>query len=121
RRPDHGATNERTLPAGRPPQTIVLAEPASSPRILAHFAAKAAQSVGSLAVKAAIHLAAGSCWCSKKVARSPSATARNATSLVGQLTTSFPECLPPTNTQAPRPTPPSKPRFGARNAAAGWV
>jgi hypothetical protein len=79
-----------TLPATRPPHTMVLAVPVPSPRILAHFATKAAQSVGSLAVKAAIQLAAGSCCCSKKVTRSASATSRRRMSLSGELPMAFP-------------------------------
>src|SRR5262245_37153631 len=83
------------LPATRPPHTMVFAVTVASPRILAHFAAKAAHSVGSLAVKAAIQLAAESCCCSKKMTRSSWVTSRSRMSLAGVLCTAFLQPRPP--------------------------
>src|SRR5262245_51831704 len=70
------------LPATCPPDRMVRFVLESSPSILAHLAVNAALSAGSLAVNAAIRLAAGSRCCSKKIGRSPSVTSRSRTSLV---------------------------------------
>src|SRR5262249_41104271 len=70
------------LPATCPPNRMVRFVLESSPSILAHLAMNAALSAGSLAVNAAIRLAAGSRCCSKKIGRSPSVTSRSRTSLV---------------------------------------
>src|SRR5262249_9858981 len=70
------------LPATCPPYRMVRFVMESSPSILAHLAVNAALSAGSLAVNAAIRLAAGSRCCSKKIGRSPSVTSRSRTSLV---------------------------------------
>src|SRR5262245_17197245 len=70
------------LPATCPPDRMVRFVLESSPSILAHLAMNAALSAGSLAVNAAIRLAAGSRCCSKKIGRSPSVTSRSRTSLV---------------------------------------
>src|SRR5215468_8773187 len=70
------------LPATCPPNRMVWFVLESSPSILAHLAMNAALSAGSLAVNAAIRLAAGSRSCSKKIGRSPSVTSRSRTSLV---------------------------------------
>ena len=68
------------FPATSPSETIVFSTHESSARIFTQCAAKASHSRGG---KAAISIASGSFWCSKKIGMSSSATSRRTWAMAG--------------------------------------